>query len=185
MGLEPAQCLKHCMPLTGIESRPPGCWFRHLEVNKRLALCSAERPFPSFLAIFTSYCTSEIELKSSRGYINHRFIRALIFDRDLVHLQAGGSRDLAAWLLHTPLKNILWNRWRVGDVYSSSTNYRLSTLKRFCGLVVRAPGYRSRGAGSISDITCYFWEVVGLERGPLSLLSTTEELLERKVAAPV
>jgi hypothetical protein len=26
---------------------------------------------------------------------------------------------------------------------------------------------------------------VGLERGPLSLLSTTEELLDRKVAAPV
>jgi hypothetical protein len=30
-----------------------------------------------------------------------------------------------------------------------------------------------------------FWEVVGLERGPLSLVSTIEELLERKVAAPV
>jgi hypothetical protein len=30
-----------------------------------------------------------------------------------------------------------------------------------------------------------FWEVVGLEQGPLSLVSTTEELLERKVAAPV
>jgi hypothetical protein len=27
--------------------------------------------------------------------------------------------------------------------------------------------------------------VVGLERGPLSLVSTTEELLDRKVAAPV
>jgi hypothetical protein len=26
--------------------------------------------------------------------------------------------------------------------------------------------------------------VVGLERGPLSLVSTTEELLDRKVAAP-
>jgi hypothetical protein len=25
-----------------------------------------------------------------------------------------------------------------------------------------------------------FWEVVGLERGPLNLVSTTEELLERK-----
>jgi hypothetical protein len=25
-----------------------------------------------------------------------------------------------------------------------------------------------------------FWEVVGLERGPLSLMSTTEELFERK-----
>jgi hypothetical protein len=28
-------------------------------------------------------------------------------------------------------------------------------------------------------------KVVGLERGPLSLLSTTEELLDRKAAAPV
>jgi hypothetical protein len=26
---------------------------------------------------------------------------------------------------------------------------------------------------------------VGMERGPLSLVSTTEELLDRKVAAPV
>jgi hypothetical protein len=30
-----------------------------------------------------------------------------------------------------------------------------------------------------------FWEVVGLERGLLSLVSTTEELLEEKVTAPV
>jgi hypothetical protein len=30
-----------------------------------------------------------------------------------------------------------------------------------------------------------FWEVVGLERGPLSLVSITEELLEGKVAAAV
>jgi hypothetical protein len=28
-------------------------------------------------------------------------------------------------------------------------------------------------------------KVVGLERGPLSLVSTTEELLDRKVAVPV
>jgi hypothetical protein len=28
-------------------------------------------------------------------------------------------------------------------------------------------------------------KVVGLERGPLSLVSTTKELLDRKVAAPV
>jgi hypothetical protein len=28
-------------------------------------------------------------------------------------------------------------------------------------------------------------KVVGLEQGPLSLMSTTEELLDRKVAAPV
>jgi hypothetical protein len=30
-----------------------------------------------------------------------------------------------------------------------------------------------------------FWEVVGLEQGPLSLMSTIEELLGRKVAALV
>jgi hypothetical protein len=30
-----------------------------------------------------------------------------------------------------------------------------------------------------------FWEVVGLEWDPLSLVSTTEELLDRKVAASV
>jgi hypothetical protein len=28
-------------------------------------------------------------------------------------------------------------------------------------------------------------KIVGLERGPFSLVSTTEELLDRKVAAPV
>jgi hypothetical protein len=31
----------------------------------------------------------------------------------------------------------------------------------------------------------YKKKVMGLERGPLSLLSTTQELLDRKVAAPV
>jgi hypothetical protein len=49
-----------------------------------------------------------------------------------------------------------------------------------CGLVVRVPGYRSRGPGPIPGATKFFWEVVGLERGPLSHVSTTEELLGRK-----
>jgi hypothetical protein len=33
----------------------------------------------------------------------------------------------------------------------------------------------------VSDSQCYqiFWEVVGLEQSPLSLMSTIEELLER------
>jgi hypothetical protein len=54
---------------------------------------------------------------------------------------------------------------------------------RLCGLVVRVLGYRSGGPGSIPGATKK--KVVGLERGPLSLVSTTEELLDRKVAAPV
>jgi hypothetical protein len=58
------------------------------------------------------------------------------------------------------------------------------TGDRLCGLVVRVLGYRSRGPGSIPGTTRKK-KVVGLERGPLSLVSTTEELLDRKVAAPV
>jgi hypothetical protein len=56
---------------------------------------------------------------------------------------------------------------------------------RFCGLVVIVPDCRSRGPGFYSRRYQIFWEVVGLEQGPLSLVRITEELLERKVAAPV
>jgi hypothetical protein len=43
-------------------------------------------------------------------------------------------------------------------------------------LQIRRPGF---------DFRQYQKNVVGLERGPLSLVSTTEELLDRKVATPV
>jgi hypothetical protein len=58
------------------------------------------------------------------------------------------------------------------------------TWDRLCGLVARVLGYRSVGPGSIHGTTKKK-KVMGLERGPLSLVSTTEELLDRKVAAPV
>jgi hypothetical protein len=65
-----------------------------------------------------------------------------------------------------------------------SESQSLSVVRdRLCGLVVRVLGYRSGGPGSIPGSTRK--KVVGLERGPLSLVSTTEELLDRKVAAPV
>jgi hypothetical protein len=44
-------------------------------------------------------------------------------------------------------------------------------------LQIRRPGFDSRHYQKKN--------VVGLERGPLSLVSTTEELIDRKVAAPV
>jgi hypothetical protein len=50
--------------------------------------------------------------------------------------------------------------------------------------VVRVLGYISGGPGSIPSNTRKK-KVVDLERGPLSLVSTTEQLLDRKVAAPV
>jgi hypothetical protein len=46
------------------------------------------------------------------------------------------------------------------------------------------PGYRSRGPGFDSRRYQIFWGVVGLKRGPLSLVSTTKELLEWKSSGP-
>jgi hypothetical protein len=57
-------------------------------------------------------------------------------------------------------------------------------IEGLCGLVVRVLGYRSEGPGSIPGTTRKKKRVVGLERGPLSLVITSEELLDRKVAAP-
>jgi hypothetical protein len=51
---------------------------------------------------------------------------------------------------------------------------------RLRGLVVRVPGYRFRGPGFDSQRYQIFWEVLCLERGPLSLVRITEELLEWK-----
>jgi hypothetical protein len=62
---------------------------------------------------------------------------------------------------------------------------------RLCGLVVRVHGYRSGGPVRFPALPDFSVgekkrkTVVGLDRGPLSLVSTTEELLDRKVAAPV
>jgi hypothetical protein len=87
----------------------------------------------------------------------------------------------------------VWTRL-TGKVYGPTTGFcehsnepsgftLIYTFDRLCGLVIRVIGYRSGGRGSIPGTTIK--KVVGLERGPLSLLSTTEKLLDRKVAAPV
>jgi hypothetical protein len=63
----------------------------------------------------------------------------------------------------------------------TSTNLPLHCLLRLAELSywlqMRKPGFDSRHYQKK--------KVVDLERGPLSLVSTTEELLNRKVAAPV
>jgi hypothetical protein len=50
--------------------------------------------------------------------------------------------------------------------------------------MVRVLGYRSGGPGSIPGTTKKK-KVVGLERGSFSFMSITEELFDRKAAAPV
>jgi hypothetical protein len=54
-----------------------------------------------------------------------------------------------------------------------------------CSLVVRVSGYWSRGHGFDSRRYQIFWEVVDLERDPLSLVRIIEELLDRNVVVPV
>jgi hypothetical protein len=66
-----------------------------------------------------------------------------------------------------------------GCYYENYFHGNMEKHDRLCGLVIR-----SRGPGSIPGTTRKE-RVVGLERGSLSLVSTTEELLDRKVAAPV
>ena len=51
---------------------------------------------------------------------------------------------------------------------------------RLCGLVVRVSVYRYRDPGFDPRRYQIFWVVVGLERGPLSLVRSIEELLEWK-----
>jgi hypothetical protein len=65
---------------------------------------------------------------------------------------------------------------RMSDLSESLLDFK-SWRDRLCGLVVRVSGYRTRGPGFHSRRFQIFWEPMGLERGPLSLVRTTEELL--------
>jgi hypothetical protein len=77
-------------------------------------------------------------------------------------------------------------------IYQSETLGRITEISdirtvwvntdRLCGLVVRVSGYRSRGPGFDSRRFQIFWEALGLEQGPLSLVRTTEELLGRNIS---
>jgi hypothetical protein len=75
-------------------------------------------------------------------------------------------------VLKGELKEDVMNEWRElcknrPPLWSSSQSSWLQ---------IQRPGFDSRH---------YQKNVVGLERGPLSLVSTIEELLDRKVEAPV
>jgi hypothetical protein len=74
-------------------------------------------------------------------------------------------------------------KFEVGPMHINQTSRYLVCcyMLRFCFYVhIRIPGYRSREPGFDSRRYQIFWEVVGLERGPLSLMRIIEELFERK-----
>jgi hypothetical protein len=55
----------------------------------------------------------------------------------------------------------------------------MALFVHLCGLVVRVPGYRSRGPWFDFQRYQILWEIVDLEQDPLSLMTTIEELLGR------
>jgi hypothetical protein len=59
-------------------------------------------------------------------------------------------------------------------------NWHIQQFFNCC--LLNAAGNRSRGPGSIPGATRFSENQLGLERGPLSLVSTTEELLGRKIS---
>jgi hypothetical protein len=87
------------------------------------------------------------------------------------------------FLMGLPVCSEPKNKLSISNKFARNICKHLPDHDRFCGLVVRVLGYRSGGTGSIPGTTKK--KVVGLEWGPLSLVSTTEELFDRKVAAPV
>jgi hypothetical protein len=97
-----------------------------------------------------------------------------------VRVDVNDRRNLYVCLLYT---SILW-RIRIGGgsrcYIGHLTQSCLLFKGRLCGLVIRVPGYRSRGPGFDSRRYQIFWEVVGLEWGPLNLVRITEELLDWK-----
>jgi hypothetical protein len=80
--------------------------------------------------------------------------------------------------LHLQVRRISQEIYQ-GEIGSKHNHFSDRHFDRLCGLVVRVPGYRSRGPGFDSRQYQNFWEAVGLERVPLRLVSTTEELLGR------
>jgi hypothetical protein len=69
----------------------------------------------------------------------------------------------------------LWGTSVIWELYHFCLPY--DTVDRLCGLVVRVSGYRYRGLGFDSRRYQIFL-VEGLERGPLSLVRSIEDLLE-------
>jgi hypothetical protein len=71
-------------------------------------------------------------------------------------------------------------RWRLLSFFSISSD----TLERLCGLVVKVPGYVSRGPGSIPGTTRFSEKLVGNGAHSASWVQF-RSYLEEKVAAPV
>jgi hypothetical protein len=95
---------------------------------------------------------------------------------------------LALSIIVTSSIELCWYYERLYDVSASVRHFWIiiiiiiiiiNVVDRLCGLVVSVPCYRSRGPGFDSRRYQIFWDAMGLEQGPLSLVSKIEELFGR------
>jgi hypothetical protein len=111
-------------------------------------------------------------------------LQALSLDDNSVDLYAiastiSGVTNPLLLNLHEGYPNF-WVKFQLGCNIPLNVFLQAVTTKDcLCGLVVRVPSYRSGRPGVDSRALQGKKKVVGLERGLLSLVSTTEELLGR------
>jgi hypothetical protein len=86
------------------------------------------------------------------------------------------SSGQSSWLHNADVLCFLWGTNWIYIWYVEESRPPLWSSGQSSWLQIRRPGFDSRH---------YQKKLMGLERGPLSLVSTTEEQLDRKVAAPV
>jgi hypothetical protein len=87
------------------------------------------------------------------------------------------SSGQSSWLLNGDVLCFLWGTNWIYVCSVVESRPPLWSKGQSSWLQIRWPGFDSRHYQKE--------KVVGLERGPLTLMSTNEELLDRKVAAPV
>jgi hypothetical protein len=143
--------------------------------------CSAIFVYGNLLTLFGLCCKGVLYTQN----ITHIIALFLQVFQDFVYY-------IVSCILLTSLHTVVFFYYRIFQTVFSeqwiSKYVRLMSIKisissfldRLCGLVVRVPGYRSRGLGFDSWRYQIFWEVLGLEQGPLSLVRIIEELPEWK-----
>jgi hypothetical protein len=88
---------------------------------------------------------------------------------------ASVSSGQSSWLQNGDVVCFLWGTNWIYICYIGESRPPLWSSGQSSWLQLQRSGFHSRRCQ-------IFWEAVGLERGPLNLVSTTEELLERKVS---
>jgi hypothetical protein len=97
-------------------------------------------------------------------------------------LKCFATQQIISWKQRKPIRLHGLYLYEANDLPAYRFKYLYHTIPTdcLCGLVVEVLGYRFKGPGFDSRRHQIFWDVVGLERGPLSLVGIIEELLEWK-----